>query len=586
MRLRTGVLALGLLGSAALVFLVVAWLSRPDTSKSIGDGEATAEDGERSFRQDGFAVEMDVRPLRGSANPGDPLRAWESFELRFSVSEAREGGQAMRGLTPLAWLVRRKHGEARPDRETCKREIKSLLAGRLARSADVNLNEYYLVTLDENNSLSVIDPQIESAKTKTLGMVSFPSYGSDFVLAPNRRDVLVTLPDSGQVAAADVNRLKSRYLNLGGQPWSIELQPDGRYAWVGHRGEAKVDVIDTETFALQGEVEVGPGPQRMAFAADSRTAYVVSPNSPRLDVIDVDRLQRTGALPVGEGAIDVAYSELSRQVLVLQERGAILTFDADDPALNAQIEVPPEPTAFGIAPDARYGFVLYRDRDEIVLFDTATQRTTHTVSTQAGPEAIDFTGTFAYIRHAGSELVLMIDLTALTREAKVVTSIVSLGQRPPGQGRPDVPAPMMAPLPEGGGALVLSSSDQSIYHFMEGMNAPMGAYRTYPYRARGLLIVDRTIHEIEPGLYATDFQAPEPGHYTVPFLLPASPQLYGCFSLELVGPPKKPELWKSLRVDLEGRERIVSAGEPSRFSIRLLDATSGAPVQDIEDLAV
>lgn len=575
-RTRFLLLTLGALALAAFVLAPFLLPAPPATEPEVPGGPG------RAFEQDGFRVTMDASSLR---SPGAPLQAWDELELSFSVREARAAGRPLSGLAPLAWLVRREEGEGLPDREQCKREIRALLAGRLAKASAVNLNEYFVVTLDDNNSLSIVDPQLESTRTKTVGIVPLNSKGADFVLAPDRRTVLVTLPEVARLAAADIDRRMARYLQLAGRPAEIALQPDGYYAWVGQESEPGIDVIRVDTFERAKHLELGPGPHEFAFRADSRQTYVLERATGRLHAIDVHELAPQAVLDTGASALALAASDLSRRLYVPHADGRVAVIDQENLARLADLELGPGLTALEVEPSGRFGFGLFANTDRLVLFDTATGRTTHTVETERGPERVEFTTGFAYLSHSASEKTILIDLSVLAQEGKVVATSLPLGQLPPLEGHASALAPLLAPLPEGGGAVLLHPADRNLYHFMEGMNAPMGAYRTYPWTARGVLLVDRTLREVADGRYATSFQAPEPGAYTVPFVLPTSPQLYGCFALELGGLPKVSELWKSLRYELAGTSELTS-GAPQTLELRLFDATSAAPLADLADVAV
>ncbi|NOT29090.1 MAG: hypothetical protein HOP15_01440 [Planctomycetes bacterium] len=578
MIVRTRFLLLALGGLTLAAFALTPFLVPAPPSAEPLASEGTG----RAFEQDGFRVTMEASSLRST---DAPLQAWDDLELAFTVREARAGGRPLSGLAPLSWLVRRAEGEGLPDREQCRREIRALLAGRLAKASAVDFNQYFLVTLDDNNSLSIVDPQLESARTKTVGIVPLTSKGADFVLAPDRRTVLVTLPEVARLAAADIDRRMARYLELAGRPAEIALQPDGAYAWVGQETGPGIDVIRVDTFERAKHLELGPGPHEFAFRADSRQAYVLERGSGRLHAFDVHELAPEAVLDTGASALTLAASDLSRRLYVPFYDGRVAVIDQENFARLADLELGPGLTALEVDPSGRFGFALFEGADRLVLFDTATGRTTHTVETERGPARVEFTAGFAYLSHSGSEKTILIDLSVLAQEEKVVATSLPMGQLAPLEGLAATLAPLLAPLPEGGGAVLLHPADRNLYHFMEGMNAPMGAYRTYPWSARGVLLVDRTLREVEDGRYATSFQASEPGTYTVPFVLPTSPQLFGCFELEIGGLPKVPELWKSLRYELAGATELTS-GAPQVLELRLFDAASNAPLADLADVAV
>lgn len=568
-----------LVAGAALAAFGLAPLLLPKSES--GGAEERGPLGPDSFEQDGFRVQMSVASLRGAP---PPFQNGDDLELSFRVGESSANGRPLSGLTPLSWLVRREEGEGLPDREQCKRDIRGLLAGRLARASAVNLNEYLAITLDDNNSLSIIDPQLDSERTKTVGMVPLVGKGADFALAADRRTVLVTLPETGHLAAADIDRRIARYLELGGRPAELALAPDGRYALVGQEHESWIDVVRVETFERAAHLELGPGPHEFAFRADSSTAYAASADG-SVHALDLQRLALAGALEPRVERVGLALSEAAGTLYVGQRDGTVASVDLDTFTQRATLALGPGLTFLAMAPDGRHGFALFAERDELRTFDTATGRLSEPVSTAAAPQRVEFSADFAYVMHAASEQVLLADLGVLAQEERLTLTPVPMGQRAPLADLGATLAPLLARLPEGGGAMLLNPADRALYHFMEGMNAPAGSYRTYPWTARGVLIVDRTLHEVEDGRYRAAFRAPAPGHYTVPFLLPASPQLYGCFELEIGGVDPAPELWKSLRVESLSTEAVAGA-TAQELRVRLVDATSGAPVEGLQDLAV
>lgn len=558
---------------------------------SSGDGASPIDAAEQAtaslpfFDQDGFRVTMETAVDRFE-NRFPDVKEHEAVDLTFEVREAREGGEALGGLRPLAWLVRRKEGEPLPDRETCKTEIRSLLAGRLARNADVNLNEYYVVTLDSNNSLSIIDPQIESSKTKTVGLITLPAWGSDLLLLPDRENVLVSLPTVSKVGIANLRKRRAQYRATPGRPRRVALQTDGRLAWIGMEGEGKVAVLDTVSLEMKAELDLGPGPHELAFDDESRRVFVASPASPRLGVADMDALRELPAVELEAPAIDVAFSPASRQVYALLDTGALCVIDARSGSVSTVIDLDPGTATVDVSPDGRWVFTMVPERNELVLIEDATRRKAFTVETEPGPYRVELTEAFAYVFHRSSTLAVLIDLHALWSERKVVATTVVLGQAPDEMEADGRLSPLMAPLPEGGGALVLSTTDRTIYHYMEGMSAPMGSYQTFPWPARGILIVDKTLQEEEKGRYSTDFRAPRGGDYTVAFLVSSNPQLFGCFDLPVqhLIPQSATPSGVSLVLEPSFAKGELVAGSPCTLGVRVLDGGSGDPVADVEDL--
>ncbi len=66
---------------------------------------------------------------------------------------------------------------------------------------------------------------------------------------------------------------------------------------------------------------------------------------------------------------------------------------------------------------------------------------------------------------------------------------------------------------------------------MEGMNAPMSSYPSRGKYARAVTVVDRSLREIEPGVFAGRFRMPVAGHFDVALSLD-QPQMVHCFSTD------------------------------------------------------
>lgn len=542
------------------------------------------ESGPTFFEQDGFRVEMTASSPARPASRAGAVSAWANSELRFDVKEKGEAGRPLAGLRPLAWLVRREDGEALPDRGKVKEKIQSLLASRVAPGYEINLNEYVVVTLDDNPSISIIDPQVGSSKTKVIGVVTLLSKGADFVLADDRRNVLVTLPESKEVAVADLSKRIASHIDVPGEPFRIAYQPDRRFVWVGDRSGGSVTAIDAQTLTAKARVAVMPGPHEFAFRGDGRKAFVASPASSRVAVIDVDSMavERTVDLDVPAAAI--AYSDFGGRAYAALETGAILAIDGHSFETVAEIELPDGSSGFTVTPDGRWGFVLNRSRNLVTIVDTATNRAAYTIPVEEKPDRVDFTEKFAYIRHAASELVVLVELPSIGEATTPIASTIVLGRKPPMAGGITTPAPLLAPLPEGGGALVLNPADRIVYHFVEGMNAPTGEYLSYPWTAKGILIADRTIREVEKGRYLSEFQSPRPGSYTVAFLVPSSPQIYGCFDLSVEGDERLGPDAVPLSLEPVFASERFSPNAPGKLVVRLTDRTSGEPVDRLRDV--
>ena len=165
--------------------------------------------------------------------------------------------------------------------------------------ADLDLNVYYVLTLNGNGTIAVVDPLFGYGGTKLLAMIPLKSPGADWVLSNDESTVYVSLPESNEVAVVDTAKWEVRkYVPGGLMPERLALQPDGQYLWVGGGGvgerfaDSGVTVLDTATLDVAARIRTGSGRHDITFSMDSRFAFVTNSQQDTVSVIDVRTLKK------------------------------------------------------------------------------------------------------------------------------------------------------------------------------------------------------------------------------------------------------------------------------------------------------
>jgi len=79
--------------------------------------------------------------------------------------------------------------------------------------------------------------------------------------------VLISDAESNQVLAIDAKERKLvKKITVGATPLGIQMAPDGKTAYVACAQDGKVTIVDLATLAQTGSIDVGPGPDGMAWA--------------------------------------------------------------------------------------------------------------------------------------------------------------------------------------------------------------------------------------------------------------------------------------------------------------------------------
>jgi hypothetical protein len=193
--------------------------------------------------------------------------------------------------------------------------------------------------------------------------------------------------------------------------------------------------------------------------------------------------------------------------------------------------------------------------------------------------------TFAYIRSMDSEYVSMINLQELNRGGQVIVNRFAAGSFPPGQARDLGIADTVVPAVLEAAMLIASPADATVYYYMEGMNAPMGAFRNYGHEPRAVQIANRAMKEVSPGVYATIVKMPMAGKFEVAYLN-ETPSFLHCFDMEVETNPAIVADSKGLDIEyLLGGQR-ATAGETLKLRIRLTDPRTGKLQEDLGDVLV
>jgi hypothetical protein len=143
----------------------------------------------------------------------------------------------------------------------------------------------------------------------------------------------------------------------------------------------------------------------------------------------------------------------------------------------------------------------------------------------------------------------------------------------------------MVPSVKQAAAYIVNQAEGTVHYYMEGMAAPMGAFRNYGHEARAIEIVDRSLGEREPGVYTGQVKIPVEGTYDVAFMMD-TPRFLHCFSAKVVPNPEIEQTSAKMGVEYQVGNRRVPVGESTAVKFKLTDPVSGEPRSDIPDVTV
>jgi YVTN family beta-propeller protein len=576
--------------SASAAALALALTSAFALSFAAGAPKAENASTPNRYVREGIVIEFSVAAAKEAK--GGELMEGQFADLRFKLTD-EASGQPLRGNNPGAWLDIGSHIQGQPGAEvkSCRDKVALYMRGIVGLRPMLDLNSYYVAVLNHDASISILDPLVSLAKsTSTLARIQISRPGADWVKSADGKRIYVSMPFAGQVAVIDADSFKVHSnIDAGRSPTRVFLQPDGRYLWVGNDAKVSevsgVTVIDTQTLKPVKQLLTGTGHHEIAVSEDNRVAFVTNRDAGTVSLIDVRELKILREVKLGGVPISVGYSTLARAAYVADAKGGSLTVLAGrdfKPVKKIALRSGLGPLRF--TPDGRYAFIVNTSEDLVHVIDAASNELLHDIPVSGQPFQVAFTRAFAYVRSLSDERVAMINLLSLGRGNKPAVQFFAAGSTPPKAGGELPLADTLAPAIGDAAVMVVNPADNTVYYYMEGMNAPMGSYQSYGASARAVSVIDRSLKETEPGVYTSKVRIPVAGRYDVAFLL-EQPRLVNCFSLEAKEDPLLASQRKRIVVEYLVKSREVPLGKsvPVRFTVK---TEGGEPQAGLKDLRV
>ena len=544
----------------------------------------------RAYVQNGLSIECSIDQLSPRKNNTTNLLAGTEAIVRIRIVDANEG-KPVSNLHPSAWIDRR-DGEQITDARGCREKIQAFLQPSFSKRPSVDLNTYFILALNHEANISVIDPLSGFGGSKLYNLIALRSSGEDWVLSADKKSLYVSMPASNGVAVIDTATWKLiANLDSGIKPTRLALQDDGRYLWVANdapsANDSGVTVIDTKDVKVVARLKTGAGHHEIAFAADDSFAFITNKQDGTLSVVDVRKLSKLTDIKIGGLPSGAVLSPLSKAIYVANENdGTIAVVEAERHEILNRIKTEPGLKTVRFAPDGRFGFAINPATNRVYIFDVSSNRLIQVVPVDPGADQIAFTKEFAYVRSTGSEFVTMIKITDLEKESEAAITHFPAGQKTPKESNATAYADAIVPAPESGAVLVANPADKMIYYYTEGMAAPMGSFSNYQRDPKALLVLDNSLKETSRGVYTTTVRLPAPGRYDVALLVD-SPRVSGCFDMAVAENTDLPQdKVTAVRVEPLVANPTLRVGESYNLRFKVIELESKTVKTNLEDIGV
>lgn len=554
----------------------------------------------QKFEQDNLKLEFTVENFLGVGGRGGEvtadIRAGERALIKFKVSDIATE-QPLAGLRPFAWLELQEGGHIEGDQDeqeaVCKQKVEGYLSGMLTSRPTVDLNSFFILALNDDPSISVIDPTIDVAgMTQLFALIQLNQSGEDWALSSDQNQLFVTIPATNQVAVADMDGFDvAQHIDGGINPKRISFQPDQASVWVGNDSDRKaqsgVTIIDPETLQTVTFIPTGAGHHELAFSIDSQYAFVTNSTSGSLSVIDTRTLEVIDDLKTGSQPMAIDVSAASGVIYVADTAtGKIFVLDGENRNMITEIESDPGLAALQFAPDGRWAFATNPSLDKIIVIDATEHTITHIAQVGGAPDQISFGENAAYIRAREAPKIYVIQLADLRPDRELELASVPIGSLPPGQ-YPSLPlAPGLSSVDKQQATLIANPIDDQVYFLPAGATSPSGSFQGHSLHPRAVTVVDRSLREDAPGVYSGRIRIPDSGTYLVAIMF-SDPFLVHCFEFEAKPSESLADSTQTLpELILMNEGFAPTAGEPLTLRFRLQDPQTNQGLTGVEDILV
>ena len=572
----------------------VTFLEAPGSDGHDHVGDSKPELGSvvsQGITESGFGITISLQGRTDETGPVEGIVAQTVADLTVEFTDSSTGDPMMPDSRPSAWidLISQGPNEGTDPNATCEANINQYAQGILGSQATIDLNSFYVLVMNDDSTISVIDPMKNVAgMTQLFSMVDLPGAAEDWALTRVGKELFVTIPDENQVVVADMDSFDVfRVMELDAQPQWIKLQPDEEYAWVGTdsgNGKSGVSVIDSVTLRVVTEFETGSGRHEIAFTDDSKFALVTNTSENTVSVINVRTLTHLTDLPTTQTPVAVAFSAELNLAYVAARTGEISIIRPDTPKVIGQMDSGVKIRDFQLSRDGRWGFVLEEGTSRILVLNGPARTETTSVNVVGDAYRMAVTDSYLYIHTRAGQYVSAVDLGDL--ENGMVPEVLEVVAAENTGGRfISASADSIAAVRGSGDEVVIASQAESVVHYyIGGMPSPMGSFNTHGKTPRAVLVVDKSMREAGIGLFQRQVYVPEPGEYRMALLV-NSPRILYCFDFTANPNPTEDKNAQRAKAKLEilTTEWQASPNEGFSVQVRISDRGDGSPVLGVGD---
>src|SRR6185503_15362068 len=151
---------------------------------AIAQAPASAQQIRSRVVQQGVAIEFSMEAVSATGKQAARFVAGDYFTIRFSMIDIASGNP-IRGVRPAAWMNLRSAAE-KGDQQDCMKKAAAFINGSLLSHPTIDLNAYYVLALNHDATITVVDPLYGFGGSKLLALITLKSAGEDWALTSDK----------------------------------------------------------------------------------------------------------------------------------------------------------------------------------------------------------------------------------------------------------------------------------------------------------------------------------------------------------------------------------------------------------------
>ncbi|GAB4273891.1 MAG: cytochrome D1 domain-containing protein [Candidatus Promineifilaceae bacterium] len=541
---------------------------------------------QEAYEQNGVSVVYTVSPYSIAPDGPKELLAGNYADITFTIADASTD-EPLTGLRPMAWLSQTSRDVS--GKVGCEDKVHSYLQGFLSARPDIDLNGYYILVMNNDATISVLDPLVNVAgMTQLYDMIILNRPGEDWYLDETNGRIFVSMPRANQVAVVDTTHfITNDNLDAGRNPTQLVATPDNRFLLVGNDSraaeESGLSVIALDTLETVAFVPTGVGRHEIVVSPDGAFVFVTNDEAQTVSVVNTAVWQKQADIPLNAQPAAAAFSAHSGLLYLALSSGEVMAVDMAAESVQLVVQ------AVGVldlalTPDGRFGLVSLRDEGRVVIFDTAVNRVLYQIDVPTGPGEMTFSDTAVYIRSHYAAAVTIIPLDDIRKGGELSVSTLPIGLGAPAEVPETAVASAMSRTPDGQAMLFVNPYEKVTYYYIEGSEGTLGSFQAHGRIPRAVTVVNRSLLEKEPGQYTTRFRIPASGNFEAAFFL-GTPQVIHCFTFAAQENPAFTNEDDTLpQINLLNESQNLTADEPFMLKIEVTDPQSGEPIEGLIDM--